>query len=61
MKSIWRRAVFALNTALKSGITFKMDEESQQTNFHQYQVMRMSDAPTEIFVHLVENDENQQA
>lgn len=49
-------AVFALNTALKSGITFK-NGRSQETNFHQYQVMRMSDAPTEIFVHLVENDE----
>ena len=49
-------AVFALNTALKSGITFK-NGRSQETNFHQYQVMRMTDAPTEIFVHLVENDE----
>ena len=50
-------AVFALNTAMKSGITFK-NGRSQETNFHQYQVMRMTDAPTEIFVHLVENDEN---
>jgi isoquinoline 1-oxidoreductase beta subunit len=49
-------AVFALNTALKSGITFK-NGRSQETNFHQYQVMRMTDAPAEIFVHLVENDE----
>lgn len=49
-------AVFALNTILKSGITFK-NGRSQQTNFHQYQVMRMTDAPSQIFVHLVENDE----
>jgi isoquinoline 1-oxidoreductase beta subunit len=49
-------AVFALSGALKSGITFK-NGRSEQTNFDKYLVSRMSDAPTEIFVHLVENDE----
>jgi isoquinoline 1-oxidoreductase subunit beta len=49
-------AVFALSGAMKGGITFK-DGRSQETNFDKYGVMRMSDAPTEIFVHLVENDE----
>ena len=49
-------AVFALSGALKSGMSFK-NGRSQQTNFDSYKVSRISDAPTEIFVHLVESDE----
>ncbi len=49
-------AVFALSGALKSGISFK-NGRSEQSNFDTYQVSRMTDAPTEIFVHLVESDE----
>jgi len=49
-------AVFALSGALKGSITFK-DGRSQETNFDKYGVSRMSDAPTQIFVHLVESDE----
>jgi isoquinoline 1-oxidoreductase subunit beta len=49
-------AVFALSGALKTSITFK-NGRSEQTNFDTYKVSRMTDAPTEIFVHLVESDE----
>ncbi len=49
-------AVFALSGALKSGMSFK-NGRSEQTNFDTYQVSRMSDAPAEIFVHLVDSDE----
>jgi isoquinoline 1-oxidoreductase beta subunit len=49
-------AVFALSGAMKGGISFK-DGRSQETNFDKYGVMRMSDAPAQIFVHLVESDE----
>lgn len=48
--------VFALGGALKGSISFK-DGRSEQTNFDKYAVARMEDAPTEIHVHLVENDE----
>ena len=48
--------VFALSGALKGGITFK-DGRSQQTNFDTYLVSRMSDAPVETHIHIVENDE----
>ncbi len=49
-------AVFALSGALKSGISFK-NGRSEQTNFDTYHISRMSDAPTEIFVHLADSDE----
>ncbi len=49
--------VFSLSGALKGGISFK-DGISQQTNFDTYGVARMMDAPTQTFVHLVENDES---
>jgi isoquinoline 1-oxidoreductase beta subunit len=49
-------AVFALSGAMKGGITFK-EGRSQETNFDKYGVMRMTDAPAQIFVHLVESDE----
>ncbi len=49
-------AVFALSGALKTSITFK-NGRSEQHNFDTYKVPRMTDAPTEIFVHFVESDE----
>ncbi|MEY4930759.1 MAG: hypothetical protein RI909_1483 [Bacteroidota bacterium] len=49
--------VFSLSGALKGGISFK-DGISQQTNFDTYGVARMMDAPTQTFVHLVENEES---
>ncbi len=48
--------VFALSGAIKGGISFK-EGRSQQTNFDGYEVARMSDAPVETHVHIVENDE----
>ena len=48
--------VFALSGAIKGGITFK-DGRSQQTNFDTYMVSRMSDAPVETHIHIVESDE----
>jgi isoquinoline 1-oxidoreductase subunit beta len=49
-------AVFASSAVLKGGITFK-NGQTEQTNFDKYGVARMTDAPAEIFVHLVESDE----
>jgi len=50
-------AVFASSGALKGGITFK-DGHAVQSNFHDYNVARMPDAPEAVFVHLVESDEH---
>ncbi len=49
-------AVFALGAALKGGITFK-DGHPMQENFNTFFVSRITDAPGEIFVHLVDSDE----
>ncbi len=49
-------AVFALGAALKGGITFK-DGHPRQENFNTFFVSRITDAPAEIFVHLVDSDE----
>jgi isoquinoline 1-oxidoreductase beta subunit len=49
-------AVFALSGALKGSIDFKAGQ-TVQTNFDKYGVMRMQDAPGEVFVHLVDSDE----
>lgn len=49
-------AVFALSGALKGGITFK-DGHPEQENFNTLLVSRMMDAPSQIFVHLVDSDE----
>jgi len=49
--------VFSLSGALKGGISFK-DGISQQTNFDTYGVARMMDAPTQTYVHIVENEES---
>lgn len=48
--------VFALSGAMKGSISFK-DGRSEQTNLDKYGLSRMSDAPIETHVHLVENDE----
>ena len=48
--------MFASGAALRSGITFK-DGHTEQTNFDEFNVARMSDAPKEVFVHIVESDE----
>lgn len=49
-------AVFALSGALKGAITFK-EGRVQQSNFHDYQVARMKDAPDNIYVHLIKSEE----
>ena len=47
--------VFALSGALKGSISFK-EGKSQQTNYDTYGVARMTDAPIETHVHIVESD-----
>ena len=49
-------AAFAASLALKSEITVSTGAV-QQSNFHNYQVARMSDAPYETAVHIVESNE----
>ena len=49
-------AVFASGGAMKGGISFK-NGHPEQRNFDTYHVARMTDAPKQIFVHLVESDE----
>jgi isoquinoline 1-oxidoreductase beta subunit len=44
--------VMGLSLAMFGEITFK-NGRSQQDNFHQYRVTRMSEAPREIRVHLI--------
>jgi isoquinoline 1-oxidoreductase beta subunit len=46
--------IFGLSMALKSEITLK-DGVVEQTNFHQYEVLRMSDHP-EIEVHIIDSN-----
>ncbi len=48
--------VFSLSGALKGGISFK-DGRAEQTNFDTLGVARMTDAPIQTHVHIVENDE----
>lgn len=48
--------VFGLSGALKGSVSFK-DGRCEQTNFDTFHVARISDAPVETYVHLVENDE----
>lgn len=48
--------VFALSGALKGNISFK-EGRSEQPNFDKYLVSRMSDAPVETHIHIVESDE----
>ncbi|MEJ1240303.1 molybdopterin cofactor-binding domain-containing protein [Chryseolinea sp. T2] len=49
-------AAFAASLALKSEITVTTGAV-QQSNFHNYQVARMSDAPYETAVHIIESNE----
>jgi len=49
-------AAFATSLALKSEITVA-NGATQQSNFHDYQVGRMSDSPYETAVHIVESTE----
>lgn len=49
-------AAFAASLALKSEITVSKGAV-QQTNFNNYQVARMSDAPYETAVHIIESNE----
>ncbi|MGL1885125.1 MAG: molybdopterin-dependent oxidoreductase [Reichenbachiella sp.] len=49
-------AIFALTGALSGKITFKKGV-MQQDNFDGYQLTRMKNAPSDIHVHFIENDE----
>lgn len=49
-------AVFGTSIALKSAITLK-NGAVEQSNFHDYQLARMLDAPDKIEVHIVDSDE----
>ena len=49
-------AAFATGLALKSEITIKQGAV-KQSNFHDYQVARMTDAPYETAVHIIESNE----
>ena len=47
--------VMGLTAAIKNGITFK-DGKAEQTNFHQYNVMRINEMP-KTEVHIIQNQE----
>lgn len=49
--------VMGISTAIKNGITF-VDGQVQQNNFHDYQMLRMSEANYPIEVHMIESLEN---
>jgi isoquinoline 1-oxidoreductase subunit beta len=49
--------VMGISTAIKNGITF-VDGKVQQNNFHDYQMLRMSEANYPIEVHVIESLEN---
>ena len=49
-------AVYGLSGALKSSISFK-EGKVVESNFHDYQIARMTDAPGEIHVHLIPSTE----
>jgi isoquinoline 1-oxidoreductase beta subunit len=44
-----------LTAAIKNGMTFK-DGQAEQTNFHQYNILRINEMP-KVEVHIVENSE----
>jgi isoquinoline 1-oxidoreductase subunit beta len=49
-------AVMAVGFARSAEIT-AVNGRIQQTNYHQFQVARMNDAPLQVHVHLVESNE----
>jgi isoquinoline 1-oxidoreductase subunit beta len=48
--------IFGLTAALKDPITFK-DGAAEQSNFHDYRMLRINEAPQDIQIHIMENDE----
>jgi isoquinoline 1-oxidoreductase beta subunit len=49
-------AIFALGGALEGAITFK-EGQVEQSNFHNYKVARMKNAPDNINVHIIDSQE----
>ncbi len=49
--------IYGLTAAMKGAITFK-DGVAEQSNFHDYAILRINEAPRDIQVYLMENDEN---
>ena len=49
--------IYGLSSVLSERITFK-DGKVQQSNFHDYHVMRMSDTPEEINVKIIDSNES---
>jgi isoquinoline 1-oxidoreductase beta subunit len=48
--------IFGLTAALKDPITFK-DGAAEQSNFNDYRMLRINEAPRDIQIHLMENEE----
>jgi isoquinoline 1-oxidoreductase beta subunit len=49
--------IYGLSSVLSERVTFK-DGKVQQSNFHDYRVMRISDAPEEIHVNIIDSNES---
>ncbi len=48
--------IFGLTAALKDPITFN-NGAAQQSNFHDYRMLRINESPKDIQIHIMENDE----
>lgn len=48
--------IFGLTAALKDPITFK-NGAAEQANFDTYRMLRINEAPRDIQIHLIENEE----